>query len=147
MRIWYGVDVEHNPMFDKVMLFVESDAPDIDIVLNCLINLNVGISGVYFGAGEKDIKDWTFLDRLNEISDAFIVCVETSTPISRDIGSKFDFIILRLPISYVSDNVYIKYRASESVGLTNLSQFNSTSTDALYDNMFLGDILVYEDRG
>lgn len=144
MRVWYGVDVEHNPMFGKVMLFVESDKPDIDIVLDCLVRCNESIDGVYFGAGEIDIVDWSFIDRLNEISDAFIVCVESSIPIAKDIGCKFDFIILRLPILYVSDNIYIKYRADDCVGLLNLPVFEQTSLSTLRDNMFLGDIIVYE---
>lgn len=145
MRVWYGVDVEHNPMFGKVMLFVESDKPDIDIVLDCLVRCNESIDGVYFGAGEIDIVDWSFIDRLNEISDAFIVCVESSIPIAKDIGCKFDFIILRLPILYVSDNIYIKYRASNSVGVASLSKFEPTSLETLQDNKYLGDVEIYSD--
>lgn len=147
MRIWYGIDVEHNPMFGKMMLFVESENPDIDIVLNCLTTLNVGIDGVYFGAGEQDIKDWSFLDRLDEVSDAFVVCIETSVPISKDIGSKFDFVILRLSISYISDNIYIKYRTPETVGLVNSSAFEPTELRTLYDNKYLGDIEIYNNIG
>lgn len=143
MRIWYGVDVEHNPMFGKVMLFVESDKPDIDAVLDCLVKCNAGINGVYFGAGETDIVDWSFVDRLDEISDAFIVCVESSAPIAKDIGCKFDFVILRLPISYVSDNIYIKYRSNDYVGIANLPFFKKTSLSTLQNNMFLGDIEIY----
>lgn len=145
MRVWYGVDVEHNPMFGKVMLFVESDKPDIDIVLDCLVRCNESIDGVYFGAGEIDIVDWSFIDRLNEISDAFIVCVESSIPIAKDIGCKFDFIILRLPILYVSDNIYIKYRASNSVGVASLSKFEPTSLETLQGNKYLGDVEIYSD--
>ena len=144
MRIWRGVDAEHNPMFGKVMLFVESDKPDIDVLLDCLTKCNVGVDGVYFGAGETDIVDWSFIDRLDEISDTFIVCVESSIPIPKNIGCKFDFIILRLPILYESDNVYIKYRANTSVGIANTSAFEKTSLSTLRDNMFLGDVIVYE---
>jgi len=144
MRIWYGIDVEHNPMFGKTMLFVESAKPDIDIILDCLVKCNVSINGIYFGAGGVDIVDWSFIDRLYEISDAYIVCVESSVPIEKNIGCRFDFVILRLPISYVSDNICIKYRADDSVGVANLSTFKETSLSTLRDNMFLGDIIIYE---
>lgn len=146
MRIWYGIDVEHNLSYGHMTLFVESENPDIDKILNILLESNLGIEYVYFGAGEVDIKNWDFLDKLSEIADAFIVGLETSIPISPAVMHYFDFIIFRLPIPKVSDKIYIKYRADSEVGIAKLDRFLSTSLLDLRGGQYKGDVEIYREE-
>ncbi len=143
MRIWCGVDVEHNPGNGKMTLFVESDNPNIDTILDVLRSSNYGVSYVYFGAGEVDIKNWKFLDRLSEISDMFIVGIESSIPLSEEIIKKFDYVIFRFPISCVLDNVYIKYRTPDIVGITSVLNFETNRLDNLSNGQYENDLELY----
>lgn len=145
MRMWCGVDVEHNLSYGHMTLFIESENPDIDKILAILIGNNFGIESVYFGAGEIDVKDWEFLNRLCEISDTFIVGIETSTPLPDFIINRFDFVIFRLPISCVSDKIYFKYRANNEVGLSHISNFSTNSLVGLQNGQYLDDIELYRE--
>ena len=146
MRMWYGIDREHNPSYGLMTLFVESDNPDIDIIVKVLSECNVGIDCVYFGAGEVDILNWEFLNELYKISDAFKVGVESSEPVPAYFGKYFDFVILRLPVFYVSRNVYIKYRSDTSVGICNAVNFTNNSLEDLKDGKYSCDVEVYNDE-
>lgn len=145
MRLWYGQEVEYNPNFGKMTLFVESESPNIDIILEILSDLDVEIECVYFGAGEVNITDWTFLESLYKISDAFIVELETSDYLSTDIIKHFDHVIFRVYIPCVTDKLSIKYRASNEVGVSKLPNFNKTSLLTLRQGQYDSDVEVYKE--
>ena len=145
MRIWYGREVEHNSNFGRMTLFVESENPNIDTILKILTELDVGIECIYFGAGEINITDWTFLASLYKISDAFIVELETSDYLSSDIIKYFDHIIFRFPIPCVTDKLFIKYRTDTEVGISALSNFNTTSLLTLHHGQYDSDVEVYKE--
>lgn len=146
MRMWYGREVEYNPNFGKMTLFVEAESPNIDTILEILSNLNVGIDCIYFGAGEVNVSDWTFLKSLYKISDAFIVELETSDYLPAHIIRYFDHVIFRIYIPCVTDTVSIKYRASTEVGVSKLSNFNKTSLLTLNCGQFDTDVEVYKEE-
>lgn len=146
MRVWYGIDREHSPSYGLMTLFVESSNPDIDKIINILSELNVGITCVYFGAGEVDILDWEFIDRLYKVSDAFTVVVESSKLLPQYVVRYFDAVILRLPVSCVSNNVYIKYRTPISVGIARAIDFEANSLFDLHDGKYSCDVEVYNDK-
>jgi len=145
MRIWYGVDVEHNLSYGYITLFVESENPDIDKILGILINNNLGIESIYFGAGEVDVKNWDFLNRLREISNTFIVGIETSTPLPQSVINQFDFVIFRLPIPCVSDKIYFKYRTENEVGISSILNFSTNSLTDLKDGQYSNDVELYSE--
>ncbi len=149
MRIWYGVDREHNPSYGLMTLFVESTNPDIDKIVIIMSNLivvhKIGIECVYFGAGEVNIVDWNFLDRLYEISDSFKVVIESSEILPQYVINYFDAVILRLPVSRIADNVYIKYRTDISVGIIKASKFEVNSLYDLRNGQYSCDTEIYND--
>ena len=126
MRIWFGIDVEHNPSFGRQTLFVESKSPDIEKILEIMSYSNLGISCVYFGAGEVDVEHWEFLTSLHKISDTFITGIETSVTLPESVIDYFDFVVFRVPVPEFSDKVYIKYRTADAVGLSSLYRFDPT---------------------
>ena len=146
MRIWYGIDREYSPCHGLMTLFVESAKPDIDTVVAVLSDINVGIECIYFGAGEVDIVDWEFLVDIYKVSDSFKIVVESSEPVPVYLGKYFDSVILRLPVSYISDNVYIKYRSDVSVGIAKATDFKSNSLFDLHDGQYSCDVEVYNEE-
>lgn len=146
MRIWSGLDVEHNPSYGRLTLFVESKNPNIDKILDILSTSNLRISCIYFGAGEVDIECWEFLESLHKLSALFLVGIETSTFLPKSIVDKFNFVVVRVPVAEFSDKVYIKYRANDSVGLSPLYRFDPTSLVTLKDGKYKGDIEIYRDK-
>lgn len=146
MRIWYGIDREYNPSYGLMTLFVESANPNVNTVVRVLSELNVGIDCVYFGAGEVDIVDWEFLDELYKISDAFKVVIESSKLVPQYVIQFFDVVILRLPVSCISENVYIKYRSNISVGIEKASEFKCNSLFDLQNGRYSCDVEVYNDK-
>ena len=146
MRIWYGIDREHNPSYGLMTLFVESNNPNIDTIVKVLAKLNVGIDCVYFGAGEVDIINWEFLDDLYKISDAFNVGIESSELVPQYVVNQFDFVILRLSVSCISNNVYIKYRSNVSVGIAKAVDFKSNALTDLENGKYSNDVEVYNEE-
>ncbi len=143
MRMWYGVDVEHNPSYGKLTLFVESSNPDVNIVFDILTIIPDNIECIYFGAGEVDILNWSFLDNLDIFPDIFMLGVESSVEVPKCAVDRFDFIILRTHIPYKSNKINFKYRTDDEVGLINLDKFNTTLLDTLSDGQYAGDVEVY----
>lgn len=146
MRIWSGIDVEHNPSYGKQTLFVESKSPNIDKIMDILSKSNLGISCVYFGAGEVDVEHWEFLKSLYKLSSRFLVGIESSIFLPKSIIDKFNFVVFRVPVTEFSDKVYIKYRTEDSVGLSSLYRFSSTSLVTLRNGKYKGDIEIYRDK-
>lgn len=150
MRIWYGIDREHNPSYGLMTLFVESKCPDIDKILHILSNLDVGIECVYFGAGEVDITDWEFVENLYKIPETsgfkVKIVVESSKPLPQYVVNDFDVVILRMPVSCISNNVYIKYRSDISVGIAKALDFKCNSLFDLQNGQYSCDVEVYNDE-
>lgn len=142
MRIWIGKDVEHNPSYGKMTLFVESSNPDIDIVLDVFNSIHDQVEAVYFGAGEVDIENWTFLPMLHKFPSEVILGLEMSKPVSRFICVNFDFVIYRLPLLYVPNNLYIKYRSTQ-VGIVSINEFKSNDILDLKNGQYSCDVELY----
>lgn len=142
MRIWIGKDVEHNPSYGKMTLFVESSNPDMDIVLDVFNSIHDQVEAVYFGAGEVDIENWTFLSVLYKFPSEVILSLEMSKPVSRFICANFDFVIYRLPLLYVPNNLYIKYRSTQ-VGIVSINEFKSNDILDLKNGQYSCDVELY----
>lgn len=142
MRIWMGKDVEHNPSFGKMTLFVESSNPDIDIVFDVFNSVHDQVEAVYFGAGEVDIENWTFIGMLHKFPSRVMLGLEMSQPMSRSICARFDFVIYRLPLVSVPDNLYLKYRSTQ-VGIVSINEFKSNDILDLKDGQYSCDVELY----
>ena len=143
--MWYGIDREYSPVHGLMTLFVESNNPDIDTVIQVLSELNVDIECIYFGAGEVDITNWEFIDSLYKLSDTFKVVVESFKLVPQYATQYFDAVILRLPVSCASKNTYIKYRSNMTVGIMKASEFKCNSLFDLQDGQYSCDIEVYNE--
>ncbi len=148
MRIWYGIDREYSPSYGLMTLFVESKCPKIDKIMDILSNLDVSIECVYFGAGEVDIIDWEFIDNLYKVSDTFKVkvIVESSKQLPQYVVGYFDVVILRMFVSRISNNVYIKYRSDISVGIAKASDFKCNPLFDLQNGQYSCDTEIYNDE-
>ena len=146
MRLWCGKDVEYNPGYGIMTLFVESNNPDIDKIVNILSDNDYNIGIIYFGAGEVDIKNWEFLSDLHKLSDIYIVALESSASVPDEVINMFDFVIFRMCIPKISNNVYIKCRTDTEVGITNSLNFRVNSLMGLSDGQYSGDIEIYKEE-
>ena len=146
MRIWYGVDKEYSPSFGLMTLFVESSCPNVTKIVDILSTVNVKIECVYFGAGEVDVLDWEFLEDLYKLSNVFKVVIESSRSLPQYVVKYFDVVVLRLPVSCIANNVYIKYRSDISVGIAKALDFKNNSLFSLKDGQYSGDVEVYNDE-
>ncbi len=146
MRIWRGIEAEHNFNFGKPTLFVESENPNLDVV-KAVLSAEPDIVSIYFGAGEVDITNWKWIDDLDYLFGRYSILLECSIsnipPI--EVCEVFDFIIVRSRWYDIFDNMQIKIRDDENVYIAGISKFKRNSLIGLKDNRYSSDILLYED--
>lgn len=144
MRIWKGIEREHNINYGKMTLFVESIAPDMNIVKTILSD-NSDVECIYFGAGEVDILDWSFINELPKNIDYVIECSYANI-VPSEYLSVFKFIIIRHFYKCVTPNMYIKLRTADDVYMAHESQFATNSITTVVDGQYDTDIELYDGR-
>ena len=147
MRIWKGIEQEHNGNFGISTLFVESENPCLPIIEN-ILNNDRNINVVYFGAGEIDITDWKFISDLQEFKmkygvDVVLECSLVNLP---NDYSVFDKCVIRIAINNVLCNAEIKLRTKNTVYICGINRFKSNSINSVVDGMYSEDILLYDEE-
>lgn len=144
MRIWKGAEREHNTNYGKMTLFVESVAPDMNIVKTILAD-NSDVECIYFGAGEVDVTDWSFICELPKNIECVIECSYANI-VPSDYLSVFKFIIIRHFYKHVTPNMYMKLRTYDEVYTAPVSQFAVNSINTVVDGQYDTDVELYDGR-
>ena len=149
MRIWKGIDAEHNSNVGKMTLFVESENPDLAVV-ELILKQHPDIKAIYFGAGEVDILQFTFINKLHALRKRYgiLLLMECSydNMITYDIRSYFDVVVLRIPVDSIYGNEQIKLRTGTQVYIRGINDFKNNSLATLKNGQYLNDIELYKDE-
>ena len=149
MRLWKGIDEEHNGNFGVMTLFVESVNPDIDII-ESVLNENKDIKALYFGAGETEVQQFDFLKKLGNLKEQYgvITLLEFSYEdiVTKDVRLYFDYTILRINVNKLARNEQIKVRTDNFVYIYPLTEFRVNSLITLHNGQYLEDIELYNEE-
>lgn len=146
MRIWKGIDEEHNGNFGVMTLFIESVNPDIAVV-ESVLEENKDVRALYFGAGEIDVQQFEFLPKLKRLKEqvGMKIILECSYEniVSKNVRLYFDQIVLRLHIPQIVGTERIKVRTDNFVYIYPLPQFSVNSTIMLRNGQYFEDVELY----
>lgn len=149
MRIWKGIDEEHNGNVGRMTLFIESANPDLNIV-ESVLQYHTDVKALYFGAGEVDVLGFDFITKLTALKKSynvlFLLECSYENAVKYDIRSYFDFVIMRIKMDSIFGNEQLKLRTKERIYIKNVVEFESNSLSTLNDGQYINDIELYNDR-